>query len=95
MIRDVHAASRKTNGSPRVHAALRARGESCGKNRVARIMRAKHLSSIRKRRFRKTTDSRHSLPVAPNLLEQNFTATRPNDLHATMVAAVRASGIAN
>ncbi len=80
VIRDVHAASRETYGSPRVHAALGARGESCGKNRVARIMRTNHLSSIRKRRFRKTTDSDHSLPVAPNLLEQNFTASRPNEV---------------
>ena len=80
VITEIHEASRKTYGSPRVHAALSARGESCGKNRVARIMRANNLSSIRKRRFRRTTDSRHSLPVAPNLLDQDFNASRPNEV---------------
>ena len=80
LIREVHAESRQTYGSPRVHAALRARGEPCGKHRVARIMRAHKLASVRKRRFRKTTDSRHSLPVAPNLLEQDFTASKPNEV---------------
>jgi putative transposase len=80
LIRTIHQESRKTYGCPRVHAELLSRGETCGKNRVARIMRANEIRSKRKRRFRKTTDSKHSLPVAPNLLNQDFKANRPNEV---------------
>lgn len=80
VIRAVHAESRGTYGSPRVHAELGTRGESCGKNRVARIMRSNELRSKRQRRFRKTTASKHALPVADNLLDQDFTAAGPNEV---------------
>jgi putative transposase len=80
LIRTIHQESRATYGSPRVHAELLSRGETCGENRVARIMRNNEIRSKRKRRFRKTTDSKHKLPVAPNLLDQNFNASRPNEI---------------
>lgn len=80
MVRQIHAESRGTYGAPRVHAAMQARGETCGKNQVARIMRCNGLSSKRKRRFRATTNSKHKLPVAPNLLEQDFSASAPNSV---------------
>jgi transposase InsO family protein len=80
LIRTIHQESRATYGSPRVHAELLSRGVPCGENRVARIMRDNEIRSKRKRRFRKTTDSKHKLPVAPNLLEQNFNASRPNEV---------------
>jgi transposase InsO family protein len=77
-IAEVHATSRKTYGSPRVHAELRARGRRVGAKRVARLMREKGLQSKRRRRFKATTDSKHGLPVAPNLLQRNFTVEAPN-----------------
>src|SRR5262249_12545519 len=77
-IAEVHATSRRTYGSPRVHAELRARGRRVGAKRVARLMREKGLQSKRRRRFKATTDSKHALPVAPNLLPPNFTAEAPN-----------------
>ena len=73
-IRAVHEGSRGRYGSPRVHAALRAHGRRVGRKRVARLMRGMGLSARRKRRFRRTTDSAHALPVAPNLLGRDFTA---------------------
>lgn len=57
---------------PRVHAELRARGRRIGRKRVARLMRDIGLAARRRRRFRRTTDSRHAYPIAPNLLERNF-----------------------
>ena len=57
-IRTAHTASRGRYGSPRVHAALRAHGRRVGRKRVARLMRGMGLSARRKRRFRRTTDSR-------------------------------------
>lgn len=79
-IRSVHKQSRGTYGSPRIHAELVSRGETCGKNRVARLMRKNGIESERTRRFRKTTDSKHKLPIAPNLLEQRFEAERANEI---------------
>jgi transposase InsO family protein len=77
-IRATHAASRGRYGSPRVHAELRAHGRQLGRKRVARLMRGMGLAGRRKRRFRRTTDSRHAFPIAPNLLARDFTAKAPD-----------------
>jgi putative transposase len=74
----IFAASRRTYGSPRVHAELRARGERVGRNRVARLMREAGLGVVTRRRAPRTTDSRHGHPVAPNLLGRRFAAERPD-----------------
>jgi putative transposase len=65
-------------GSPRIHAELKAQGKRCSQNRVARLMRLRHLRARQVRRFKVTTkrDKRH--PVAPNLLKRDFVADRPN-----------------
>lgn len=78
-IRAIHNRSRKTYGSPRVHAELRASGFRASKNRVARLMRAENLQGRRKKKRPRTTDSQHSHPVAPNRLNRDFHATRPNE----------------
>ena len=77
-VRASHEASRGRHGSPRVHAALRAHGRRVGGRRVARLMRGMGLSARRRRRFRRTTDSAHPFPVAPNLLGRDFEAAAPN-----------------
>lgn len=78
-IREIFEESGKIYGSPRIHAELRARGCRIGRKRVARLMRGHGLAVVRKkRRLPVTTDSRHSHPIAPNLLERKFETTRPN-----------------
>ena len=74
-IREVHIQSRRLYGSPRIAAELRKQGVRCGKNRVARIMREHSIwGEVKKRRFRRTTDSRHNYALASNLLvEQSQT----------------------
>jgi transposase InsO family protein len=73
---DVYRVSRKTYGSPRITDALNDQGIVCGKNRVARIMRDSGIRVKMKRRFKRTTDSAHGYPVAPNLLIENKQAER-------------------
>jgi putative transposase len=77
-IRAVFAANRGAYGWPRVWRQLLSQGVRVGKLRVQRLMQQHGIRARGKRRFRITTDSRHGLPVAPNLLDRNFTAAMPN-----------------
>lgn len=77
LIRLVHKHYRSVYGYRRLHAALREE-YVISRNRVARLMRLEGLAGARRRRFKVTTQSRHNLPVAPNLLAQDFTSTAPN-----------------
>ncbi|OYQ34362.1 IS3 family transposase [Niveispirillum lacus] len=70
--------SHETYGSPRMHAELKAAGLSCGRHRIARLMRDNGLKALMKRRYKKTTDSGHGGPVAPNLLDQDFSTEGSN-----------------
>ena len=79
-IRRIHADTRAVYGSPRVHAVLRTEGKRVGVNRVARLMRHHGIQGRYKRRVPRTTDSNHSLSIAPNLLEQEFTVAAPNQV---------------
>jgi putative transposase len=74
----IFTARRRVYGSPRVHAALRREGRRHSRRHIAGLMRDMGLRARRgRRRAPRTTDSRHDLPVAPNLLERRFAAERP------------------
>jgi len=70
--------SRSTYGSPRMHAELREENLTVGRHRIARLMRDNGLKANQKRRFKKTTDSHHGGPIAPNLLDQDFACDGPD-----------------
>jgi transposase InsO family protein len=77
----IFVARRRVYGSPRVHAELRREGRRHGRRRVERLMREMGLSGRQgRRKVPCTTDSRHALPVAPNLVARNFTAERPDQV---------------
>lgn len=78
-VRSSFALSNGTYGSPRMTRELRDQGLAVGRRRTARLMRENGLVARHKRRFKRTTDSEHAWPVAPNLLEQDFTATGPDE----------------
>ena len=80
-IRQVHHDSHSRYGSPRVHAALRRQGRDASRGRIERLMRRYGIRAImaRPRRVR-TTDSRHDLPIAPNLIARDFTAEAANQV---------------
>ena len=79
-IRAIHAASGGTYGSPRVHRELLEQRKVVSLNRVRRLMQKNAIRARHKRRWKATTDSKHKLPVAPNLLDQKFQAERPNQV---------------
>jgi len=54
-------------------------GVAVGRHRISRLMRENGLQARQKRRFKRTTDSHHSWPVAPNILDQDFAAAGPNE----------------
>jgi putative transposase len=78
-IRLVHRNNHGRYGSPRIHIELQTQGRGASRGRIERLMRHHGIRAImaRPRRVR-TTDSRHDLPIAPNLLQRNFTAAAPN-----------------
>ena len=80
LIRAIHAELKGAYGSPRMVKELRARGFSASKERVERLMRENGIRARHKRRFKATTDSKHSLPVAPNLLARDFAPAKPNQV---------------
>jgi putative transposase len=78
-ISSAYAENRGAYGWPRIWRQLRAQGIRVGKQRVQRLMQQHGIRARGKRRFRvTTTDSRHDLPIAPNLLNRNFTVAAPN-----------------
>jgi putative transposase len=80
-IRAVYAEARGAYGWPRIWRQLRAQGIRVGKQRVQRLMQAHGIRARGKRRFRiGTTDSRHGLPIAPNVLDRNFNVAAPNQV---------------
>ena len=80
-IRMIHAGSRETYGAPRVHAELRAGGEKHGRKRIARLMRAAGLIGASRRRGTIVTTRRDKeARPAPDLVDRDFTAFRPNQL---------------
>ena len=78
LMSSIHAEVGAAYGSRRMHHELQARGHRIGLSRVERVMSKHGLRARHKRRFKATTDSRHSRPVADNRLARNFTPEAPN-----------------
>jgi putative transposase len=78
VIREVFKENRETYGSPRIYRELRERGIRCSKARVERLMQENSITPPRKKKYRVTTDSNHKNPIAPNVLQRDFTSPAPN-----------------
>jgi transposase InsO family protein len=77
-IKLIFQASRRNYGSRRVRKKLLQEGSTISRRRVIRLMKEAELICKTKRKFKATNDSKHNKPVAPNLLDRNFTVDRPN-----------------
>jgi putative transposase len=80
MIKDIWQKFRRVYGSPRITAELHAQGVRCGKNRIARLMRENGIKVCPKKGYKVTTQSNHSLPLAEDLVERDFSADSENQL---------------
>ena len=79
-IKTAHKDSRETYGVDRILGQLKSDGETCGRNRVARLMKDSNIRSKRRKKYKATTDSKHNHPVAENLLDRDFTVERPDQV---------------
>lgn len=79
-IKKIHQKSKGTYGAPRIHAELAERGWHVGRKRVARLMRAADLRGVSRRKAPRTTQRQAGITPAPDLVQRNFTASRPNEL---------------
>lgn len=88
-IRASHNASRKTYGSPRVYKDVKAEVLKISRKRVARLMREDGLSGTPPKKFKRTTDSAHDKPIAPNILDRKFsTVEAPNKVWAADITYI-------
>jgi putative transposase len=87
-IQTAYQANRGVYGSPRIHAVLQAQGIKSGRKRVARLMRELELAARRPRHRTKTTRSDPNARVAPNRLDRDFTATRPDEKWTGDITAI-------
>jgi putative transposase len=87
-IKAAHAASRQTYGSPRIYRELKDHGIPCGRHRVARLMQRAGIVVRRRRAYKVTTNSNHAHPLAPNVLNRQFSATRPNETWLTDITYI-------
>jgi putative transposase len=87
-IEAVHAEVKGRYGSPRMTAELNARGHACTENTVATLMKAHGIKAKTAKRFVRTTDSRHGLPVADNLLDRGFNPGGPNRAWGTDITYI-------
>jgi putative transposase len=81
--------SKKTYGCGRLASVLEDMGFCVGRRRVSRLQREAKLFPVQRKKFYHTTDSDHSLPICPNLVKQDFSASRPNALWTSDVKMVR------
>ena len=87
-VEEVFFGSFETYGSPRVYQELKAQGIACSENRVARLMKLRGLKAKQARRYRSTTKRNRRDAVAPNLLQRDFTAERPNQKWLTDITYI-------
>jgi transposase InsO family protein len=88
-VRAAFAASQQSYGSRRVVAELANRGVSVGRFKVRRVMRQAGLKPVWKRKFTHTTDSKHDLPTAANVLARQFNPAAPNKAYVSDITYIR------
>jgi transposase InsO family protein len=87
-ILEIFEESRQTYGCPRVYEQLRSEGFKGNYKTVERLMRENEIQPKQKRKFKATTDSKHNLPIAPNVLSREFTVEEPDEVWVSDITYV-------
>ncbi|MCU7880276.1 MAG: IS3 family transposase [Candidatus Thiodiazotropha sp. (ex Lucinoma aequizonata)] len=87
-VEKIHENSRKIYGTRRIRQELMAEGKTISRKRVGRLMKQQNLRAKGKRKFKATTNSNHSLPVAPNLLNRKFQINRPDTIYVSDITYI-------
>lgn len=90
-IHSIFEDSHQSYGSPRMAVELEKRGFKVSRPRTARMMKASHLQARRMRKWKQTTDSNHTYPIAPNRLNRQFTTSRPNEVWVSDITYIETS----
>jgi len=83
IVQDAHKSSDGTYGARRMAEEIEATGTPCGRDKAATIMKLADVAAKQKKKFKVTTDSRHNLPVAPNLLDRQFAVAEPDQVYVS------------
>lgn len=78
LVQEAHRESKETYGARRIAEDLKAQGESCGRTKAGTLMKLAGVSVKQAKKFKATTDSKHDLPVAPNLVDREFDVSEPD-----------------
>ncbi len=87
-IRAIHVKSRETYGPIRIKIELAQDGLRVGRDHIARLRKEMNCRCVQKRKYKATTDSKHDLPIVPNLLEQQFDITTPGKVWGTDITYI-------
>ena len=87
-VKEIHRQSKETYGARRISEELESQGESCRRTKAGTLMKLAGVVAKQKRKFKATTDSKHNLPVAPNLLERNFDVSEPDRVYCSDITYV-------
>jgi len=87
-VKAIHHQTKQSYGARRISKELEAHGESCGRTKAATLMKLAGVCAKQSKKFKATTDSKHNLPVAPNLLNRNFEASVPDIVYCSDITYI-------
>ncbi len=83
-----HKKSKETYGARRIAEEVKAHGIPCGRTRAGTLMKLADVTAKQKKKFKATTDSKHNLPVAPNLLNRQFAVKEPDMVYVSDITYI-------
>ena len=88
IVKAAHRKSKGTYGARRIAEEIEAQGNTCGRTRAATLMKLARVAAKQKKKFKATTDSKHNLPVAPNLLDRQFEVNEPDTVYVSDITYI-------
>lgn len=88
IVQEAHKISKGTYGARRMAEEIEAHGTPCGRSKAATVMKLADVAARQKKKFKVTTDSQHSLPVAPNLLNREFAVNEPDRVYVSDITYI-------